>query len=499
MQKMCGFYALLLIFCVTTSLMPIEANDNLRVTYEWKEIDFKYANAEARWMAIEKFEFKPENVIPFGIEVYKSRLFVTLPRWREGVPASLAYIDLNESSTKSPALIPYPSWEAHALDDTEPELVSPFRIRADRCGRLWVLDSRLDGVLEDTVIFGPAQLLVYDLHNDALLRRHVFPAKQVKDNSFFANLAIEDGDCENTYAYAGDLGNPGLVVYSWKQEESWRVQHHFFHPDPMSGNFSIGGHSFQWDDGLYGLSLSKSDAEGFSTLYFHPLTSTMEFSVNTKILRNKTLATEGQIYREFKVLGSRGTNAQSGASFLDQETDVLFYTLPNLNAVACWKTTSGEYTPKTQGRVYMHAVEMLFPSDVKVDAQHNLWVLSNRLQEFIYGELFPNSVNFRILTAPVENSIENTACALSVVPMTKDTNTMDSTPNRGRTLTDVVNSHDHDHHDHHHHDHDHDHNHDHDHHHHDHMATDHSGASSIKTLVHTATHLTMFGLLLKFL
>ncbi|XP_058980702.1 protein yellow [Musca domestica] len=403
----CGMLCLLTLAFVATT---IEANDNLRVAYEWKEMDFKYANSELRWQAIENFEFKPENVIPFGIEIYKTRLFVTLPRWREGVPASLAYLDLNDNSTKSPALIPYPSWEAHNLENIEPELVSPFRVRADRCGRLWVLDSRLDGVLEDTQIFGPAQLLVYDLHNDDLLRRHIFPPNQVKENSFFANLAIEDGDCENTFAYAGDLGNPGLVVYSWKQEESWRVVHHYFHPDPMSGNFSIGGHMFQWDDGLYGLSLSKPEEDGFSTLYFHPLTSTMEFSVSTKILRNKTLATEGKIYREFKVLGSRGINAQSGASFLDPKTDVLFYTLPNLNAVACWKTSSVEYSPKSQGRVYMHPVEMLFPSDVKIDGEHNLWVLSNRLQEFIYGELFPNSVNFRILTAPVMEAIANTVC-----------------------------------------------------------------------------------------
>lgn len=88
----CGMLCLLTLAFVATT---IEANDNLRVAYEWKEMDFKYANSELRWQAIENFEFKPENVIPFGIEVYKKRLFVTLPRWREGVPASLAYLDLN--------------------------------------------------------------------------------------------------------------------------------------------------------------------------------------------------------------------------------------------------------------------------------------------------------------------------------------------------------------------------------------------------------------------
>ncbi|XP_037960732.1 protein yellow [Teleopsis dalmanni] len=407
--------AIITVFCMTVPTAI--ANDNLRVAYEWKEVDFKYTNADARWTAIENREFKPNNVVPFGLEVYRNRLFVTLPRWKDGVPASLAYIDLNDSSNKSPSLIPFPSWEAHSLNETEPEIVSPYRIRADRCGRLWVLDTRISGVLERTKIYGPAQLLIYDLHNDNLLRRYVFPTDQVKQGSFFANLAVEDGDCDNTYAYAGDLGNPGLVVYSWQQQESWRVHHNYFHPDPLAGNYSIDGIVFQWDDGLYGLALSKPQADGTATLYFHPLSSTMEFSVNTTLLRNKTIATSGNIYHDFKRLGSRGPNAQAGASFLDQLTGVLFYALPNLNAVACWKTSNRDYTIKSQGRVYMSPTEMVFPSDVKVDDQDRLWVLSNRLQEFIYADLYPAVINFRILTAHVKDAIENTACDIKTKPL----------------------------------------------------------------------------------
>lgn len=86
---------LLFVILATLLIGHVHSNDNLRVAYEWKEIDFKYASPEERWSAIENFDFKPENVIPFGIEVYQSRLFVTLPRWHEGVPASLAYLDLN--------------------------------------------------------------------------------------------------------------------------------------------------------------------------------------------------------------------------------------------------------------------------------------------------------------------------------------------------------------------------------------------------------------------
>lgn len=323
-----------------------------------------------------------------------------------------------DNTTKSPLLKPYPSWGAHKISsDSPPEIVSPFRIRADRCGKLWVLDTGITDLLGNLTVLAPVQLLVYDLHNDNLLRRYTFPPSQTKHDSFFANIAVEDGDCDNTFAYCADLGAPGLVVYSWKTQNSWRINHHYFYPDPLAGNYSISGINFQWDDGLFGLALSKSMPDGFATLYFHPLSSTMEFSVSTKVLRNETYATSNDIYKEFKILGSRGPNGQSGSAFLDQLTGVLFYALPNLNAVACWKTSNREYTIKSQGRVYMSPIEMVFPNDVKVDDQDRLWVLSDKLHKFMYSTLDKNEINFRILTAHVKDAIENTACDTTPAPL----------------------------------------------------------------------------------
>lgn len=144
------------------------------------------------------------------------------------------------STAKSPVLKPYPSWAAHRLTSDEiPEIVSPFRVRADKCGRMWVLDTGVADLLGDTKVLGPTSLLVYDLHNDNLLRRYAFPHDQVKSESFFANIAVEDEDCDDTYVYNADLGAPGLVVYSWKSQTSWRVQHNYFYPDPLSGKFLL--------------------------------------------------------------------------------------------------------------------------------------------------------------------------------------------------------------------------------------------------------------------
>lgn len=46
---------------------------------------------------------------------------------------------------EAPLLKPYPNWDAHrSLGDAPPSIVSPFRVRADQCGRLWVIDTGLD-------------------------------------------------------------------------------------------------------------------------------------------------------------------------------------------------------------------------------------------------------------------------------------------------------------------------------------------------------------------
>ncbi|KAI8436490.1 hypothetical protein MSG28_010047, partial [Choristoneura fumiferana] len=301
-------------------------------------------------------------------------------------------------------------WAAHSIgnDGKPPEIISPFRVRVDKCQRLWVLDSGKMGSLDPNATRHTPSIIVYDLKTDNLLRRYQFPADQVKEESGFANIAIEDGDCDNTFAYAGDVGKAGIVVYSWEKNESWRITHHYFHPDPLACDFSVKGYNFSWTDAIFGIGISAPNSDNYSTIYFHPMASYNEFSVSTEFLRNKSLADAN--FNAFKLLGSRGPNAQSSAAFVDPKTGVLFYSLVNLNAVACWRTSNKEYTMKNQGRISMNDTTMIYPTDIKVDYNQNLWILSNRLPIWMYGKLDPADVNFRVFTAPVLDAISHTAC-----------------------------------------------------------------------------------------
>lgn len=74
---------------------------------------------------------------------------------------------------------------------------------------------------------------------------------------------VQPNACDDAYAYVPDLGAYGVVVYSFRDNKSWRVKHNFFHFDPLHGEYSVAGVNFQWTDGVFGMAMGKSEADGY--------------------------------------------------------------------------------------------------------------------------------------------------------------------------------------------------------------------------------------------
>lgn len=52
--------------------------------FTWKTMDFAYPDERSRMLAIASGEYIAENSLPVGIEIWRNKLFVTVPRWRDG-------------------------------------------------------------------------------------------------------------------------------------------------------------------------------------------------------------------------------------------------------------------------------------------------------------------------------------------------------------------------------------------------------------------------------
>jgi hypothetical protein len=85
---------LLLVYVVLPSFFIEARNTKLEEVYHWNLVDFDYPDDTSRNNSIQSKKFIPENNLPLGLEVWKDKLFVTVPRWKSGVPSTLNYISL---------------------------------------------------------------------------------------------------------------------------------------------------------------------------------------------------------------------------------------------------------------------------------------------------------------------------------------------------------------------------------------------------------------------
>ncbi|CAH2232402.1 protein yellow-like [Pararge aegeria] len=402
------------IFCLIMIIIFKDSQCLLPPKFQWKTIDFAW-EGNAREAALKSGAYIPEHNMPTGIERWKDKLFVTIPRWKRGVPASLNYIYLNGS--QSQPLNPYPSWgeafvsKAACCISANSTVVSTFRVHVDRCDRLWVVDNGVADMTRELRQVTPPAILVFDLNTDKLVHRYEIKDELLRDSSVLTSIVVDTvgKGCEDVFAYIPDMGSNALLVYSLAQREAWRVEHHYFHFDPHAAVYKVGGVDFNWSDGVSSAVLSPTrKASGFRELYFHPTSSTKQFRMSTKFLRDKNVP-QDNIFSGVEVVGERGAKSQATACDLDPNSNVMFYTQLSKNGVSCWNMDK-PLTEENVPLIISDCTVLEFPSDIKVDHGGNLWILSNRQSRFIYESMDFSQVNFRILTAPVKTIIQDTPC-----------------------------------------------------------------------------------------
>lgn len=123
---------------VPSHFLTSKKRNPFEIIYQWTILDFQYPSSAHRARAIASGDFIPENNLPLGVDVAGDRLFVTMPRWKNGVPASLAWLPLPPVYT-NPPLMPYPDWSYHGNPDAPDcsKLMSVYRLWIDECQRLW--------------------------------------------------------------------------------------------------------------------------------------------------------------------------------------------------------------------------------------------------------------------------------------------------------------------------------------------------------------------------
>ncbi|XP_016911088.1 major royal jelly protein 5 [Apis cerana] len=380
----------------------------LKVVYQWKYFDYNFGSNERRQAAIQSGKYNYKNNFPIDVDRWHDKTFVTILR-NNGVPSSLNVIS-NKIGNGGPLLEPYPNW-SWAENQNCSGITSVYRVAIDVWDRLWVLDNGISG---QTSVCS-SQIVVFDLKTSKLLKQvkipHNIAVNSTTGNRNVVTPIVQSFDYNNTLVYIADVEGYALIIYNNADDSFQRLTSSTFVYDPRYTNYTINEESFTLQDGILGMALSRKT----QNLYYSAMSSHNLNYVNTKqFTQGKYQANNIQYQGASDILWTQATAKAIS------KTGALFFGLVTDTALGCWN----ENRPLKRGNIEIVAKNndtLQFISGLKISKeisshifgyQNNeyIWALSNKYQKIANGDLNFNEVNFRILTAPVNQLISHTRC-----------------------------------------------------------------------------------------
>lgn len=75
---------LVLVLCCLGGTPFASAVSRLREVFNWRQLDFQFPSVQMKQQALASQSYIPTNALPVGIERWENRLFVSVPRWKDG-------------------------------------------------------------------------------------------------------------------------------------------------------------------------------------------------------------------------------------------------------------------------------------------------------------------------------------------------------------------------------------------------------------------------------
>ncbi|KAF4530701.1 hypothetical protein B566_EDAN004942 [Ephemera danica] len=355
-------------------------------SFEIKSAAVQQLEQVAAWRFLNFPNADPRDSVATGLTVTPDRFFISMPRLRENAPVTLAWTPRTLHETVDAELIPFPdiSWQYGHRDNCT-GLVSVFRTRLDRCGRLWVLDS---GTVNTSTRVCPARLFVFDPHSGIPLHVFTVPPQVLRDTSVLPYFEFEYAltpHCESMHVYISDALGYGLIVLDAMRDTFWRFEHPTFRNEPQLGDWEVAGERANTQDGIVGLAVVN--VNGHNMLFYRPFASLSIYSVSTEALRIPTAGNDLPVFRVLEVSSQGVSMAAHGSRILFnpvRETNVVQYDANTLRVT----------------ELVREPLALQFVVDMKVEPTGDIWLLSNRFQKFAANTYNPNEINLRILRIP---------------------------------------------------------------------------------------------------
>ncbi|XP_025995983.1 protein yellow [Solenopsis invicta] len=385
---------MLLAFLATVAL----CHEPFQVIFEWKSINFQWPSEEKEQIAIRRGDYIPANNFITTVKFWKDKMYLTLPRWKDGVPVTLAVTSSKPiNGITAPKLEAFPNWDMQKLGNCAAfQLVHSIEI--DPKGRMWVLDTGRplrDPSLREFKTECSPRLVILDLNdNSKILRTYEFPEHVTSRTDAYLNDIVLDHE-DGGMAYITDTSNtdPGIIVYSLRDNNSWKVRHNSMRAKSDAVGFMVAKTHVINPVHVDGIALSPASSRD-RQVYYSPLSSFNLYSVPVSALKNNAT----NIDQYVKEVG-RKTSQTDGMAM--SSTGVLYFGLLADDAIAMWDTKNTVSFTNGQRIISRDHVLTQWPDSFAFDEDGNVWCVTNMLQNFLNSRVDVNVPNYRLIRSRV--------------------------------------------------------------------------------------------------
>lgn len=377
---------LLLLVTMTTCHEPFQ------VVFQWNTIDVIWPSEEKQNYATEHGDYIPANNFIAGIKFWKGKMYLTVPRWKNGVPVTLGVTSATVmNGNTAPKLEAFPNWDMQEVGDCNAfQLVQSMEI--DPKGRMWVLDSgKMSPLSVEVKITCPPRLVILDLENNGeILRTYEFPPQVARHGTAHLNdIVLDHEDGGMAYITDSDREDPGIIVYSLSNNTSWKVRHDSMKAKPEAVRFMVSKSLINMPISVDGIALSPASVED-RQVYYSPLSSFHLYSIPTSVLKSNL----SNVDEHVKELGKKISQTDG---MMMSAKGALYFGLLADDAVAMWDTKQSFTTGQ---RVISRDHErMQWPDTFAFDENGNFYCVTNSLQNILTNRVNTSVPNYRIVRA----------------------------------------------------------------------------------------------------
>jgi sugar lactone lactonase YvrE len=373
--------------CQSTSAWQLELLASwTSLEWDWQSMD------ESRQQWLDSAKFIRDNCALAGVADYERTVYLTVPRWKPGVPATMN--TLVHSDNGVPLLRPFPSLQDNDPNASEGLKLAYVQSMAVVGSQMWMIDTGFQNQAAGTFIDGRPRLVVIDLaDNNRLLFDFTLPTSvaPIGNLTFLNDLRV---DAKRNVAYITDsFGDGGIIVVDAPARSARRFTARQTEAEPEHARVNYcGAATFTSEPPTPsdGIALS-ADTE---TLYFCALNGVSLYSIATADLRNAQL-NNAQLSERTTLVGKK-RGLSDGLKLVGE---LMFYGNLGGCEVNVWNT-SEPLTAESQHVVAHDAYTLDWQDSFAADASNErLYMTTNRLEYFFNdaGDLTGNSGdNYRL-------------------------------------------------------------------------------------------------------